>query len=89
MINFAPILAGIFAGFISKKGLITGFVTGIISGFIVLLYQQITGANPFNQAYTPSILFDEVFTTGCIAAVSVATGELIKIKQMSQSVMNK
>ena len=89
MINFAPIVAGTFAGFISKRGLITGFVMGIISGFIILLYQQITGANPFNQTYTPSIIFDEVFTIGCIAAVSGATGELIIIKFISRSAMNK
>lgn len=88
IIYFAPIVAGIFAAIISKKGLTTGFVMGITSGFIVLLYQQITGANPFNQTYSPRILFDEVFKIGCITAVSGATGELINIKFISRSAMN-
>ena len=82
MINFAPIVAGLFAGYISKKGLISGFVAGTISGLIVLIFQQLTGASPFNQEYTPSILFDEVFTIGCIASVSGAAGELIKSKRL-------
>ena len=88
MINFAPIVAGIIAGFISRRGLISGFVTGAISGLIILLHEQLTGANPFNQEFTPSILFDEVFTIGCIAAVSGAAGELLKMKHMSRSYMN-
>lgn len=80
MINFAPILGGITAGFISKKGFISGFFVGVISGMIVLIYQQFSGANPFTQEFTPSILFDEVFIKGCVAAASGAAGELIKLK---------
>ena len=80
MINFAPILAGIIAGYISKQGFIAGFFVGVISGAIVLLFQLFSGANPFTQEFTPSILFDEVFIKGCVAAVSGAAGELIKLK---------
>lgn len=64
--------------------MILGFIVGAISGTIVLIYQQFSGANPFTQEYTPSILFDEVFIKGCVAAVSGAAGELIKLKQHSK-----
>ncbi len=84
MINFAPILGGITAGYISKKGFISGFFVGVISGTIVLIYQQFSGANPFTQEFTPSILFDEVFIKGCVAAASGAAGELIKLKYLSK-----
>ena len=84
MLNFAPILGGITAGYISKKGLITGFIVGVISGTIVLVYQQLSGANPLTQEFTPSILFDEVFIKGCIASVAGATGELIYLRRSSK-----
>ncbi len=81
MLSFAPILGGIVAGYISGKGLLSGFLVGIIAGLIVLIYQQFTGASPLTQAFTPSILFDEMLVKGCIAAVSGATGELFKNKR--------
>ena len=84
MLNFAPIFGGIAAGYISKNGLISGFLVGTISGTTVLIYQQLSGANPFTLAFTPSILFDEVFIKGCVAAVSGATGELITLKHHSR-----
>ena len=83
MLNFAPIFGGMVAGYISKKGLTSGFLVGLLSGLIVLFYQQISGANPLMQTFTPSILFDDVFIQGCIASVSGATGELIRIKRRS------
>lgn len=83
MLQFAPILGGFLAGYLSKRGLISGFIVGLISGFLVLTVQLFSGANPFNQEFTPSILFDEVFLSSCVAAVSGATGELIHLKKSS------
>ena len=42
MLNFAPILGGFTAGYISNKGLFSGFLVGIVSGMIVLVFQQLT-----------------------------------------------
>ena len=84
MLNLSPILGGMDAEYISKKGFISGFLVGVIAGTIVLVTQQLSGANPFTQAFTPSILFDEVFIIACVAAVSGATGELIKLKRNSK-----
>jgi len=81
MLNFAPILGGFAAGYISKNGLASGFLVGAVSGVTILAYQQLSGANPFTQAFTPSILFDEVLIKACVAAVSGATGELINKKR--------
>ena len=81
ILHFAPILGGFIAGYFSKRGLITGFMVGLISGLLVLLSQSMTGANPFNQEFTPSILFDEVFLKACVTAISRATGELIQLKK--------
>lgn len=83
MLNFAPILGGFTAGYVCRQGLLSGFLVGIISGLMVLIYHQLTGANPLNQDFTPSILFDDVFIKGCIASVSGATGELIKLKRQA------
>ncbi|MEJ2116257.1 MAG: hypothetical protein P8X88_09525 [Gammaproteobacteria bacterium] len=80
ILNFAPILGGLISGYLCNKGIIAGFLVGIISGSLVLIYQQLTGANPLTQDYTPSIVFDEVFIKGCIASLAGATGELIKLK---------
>ena len=83
LLNFAPIFGGMAAGYFSKRGFVSGFLVGLLSGLIVLIYQHISGANPFMQPFTPSILFDDVFIQGCIASVSGAAGELIKIKRQS------
>ncbi len=78
MITFAMLLGGSVAGYLSERGLVTGFVVGIISGMCILVVQQATGANPLFQEFTPAILFDEVFLKACICSAAGAAGEIIK-----------
>lgn len=82
MITFAPLLGGGTAGYLSMRGLLAGFVTGLIAGMCILIFQQVTGANPLFQEFTPAILFDEVFLKACICAAAGAAGQIIKM-QMS------
>ena len=77
MIASAAILGGGIAGYLCQRGLSAGFLVGVFAGLGVLVFQQLTGANPLFQDFTPAILFDEVFLKGCYCAVSGAAGELI------------
>ena len=83
LLNFAPIVSGIIAGYISNNGLQTGFIVGIFAASIILIFQQFSGANPLQQEFTPTILFDDVLIKGCIAVLAGATGELIAKKRNS------
>lgn len=85
LFSFAILLGGGIAGYLSNKGLLSGFIVGCIASSIVLIIQQITGANPLMQEFTPAILFDEVFLNACICAAAGATGELIRYKSRQQS----
>lgn len=78
MIAFAALLGGGVAGYLSQRGILAGFVVGIIAGICVLIVQQLTGANPMFQEFTPAILFDEVFLKACICAAAGGAGNLIK-----------
>lgn len=78
MLTFATLLGGAVSGYLSRRGLLSGFIVGILSGLIILLVQQLTGANPLFQEFTPAILFDEVFIKGCICAAGGAAGQLYR-----------
>ena len=80
MLTFATLLGGAVAGYISEKGLLTGFIVGIISGFTILLLQQLSGANPLFQEFTPAILFDEVFLKACVCSAGGAAGQLLRMR---------
>ena len=80
MLTLATLLGGAVAGYISGKGLPTGFIVGIISGFTILLLQQLSGANLFLQEFTPAILFDEVFLKACICSAGGAAGQLLRMR---------
>ena len=81
MIAFAPLLGGGIAGYLCQRGLLAGFTTGLIAGMSILIFQQLTGANPLFQEFTPAILFDEVFIKGCISSAAGAAGQLIKMQR--------
>ena len=80
MLSFATLLGGGVAGYLSQRGFFAGFIVGLIAGLMVLIVQQMTGANPLLQEYTPTILFEEVFLLACVCAAAGAAGELIKRK---------
>lgn len=75
MLAFATLFSGALAGYLSQQGFVSGFIVGLISGFSILIVQQLTGANPLAQEFTPAILFDEVFLKACICSVAGAAGE--------------
>ena len=85
MLTFATLLGGGIAGYLSKRGLLCGFIVGSISGMSILIAQQLTGANPLWQEFTPAILFDEIFLKACVCSVAGTAGELLKRKQQSIS----
>lgn len=78
MLTFATLLGGGLAGYLCQRGLLAGFLVGVIAGLSILIIQQLTGANPLFQEFTPAILFDEVFLKACISAAAGAAGELLK-----------
>ncbi len=78
MLTFATLLGGVTAGYISRRGMLAGFIVGAVSGFAILLFQQLSGANPLFQEYTPANLFDEVFLKACICAAGGAVGNKFK-----------
>ena len=80
LLTFSILIGGGIAGYASNRGLLAGFIVGCIAGSIILLIQQISGANPLMQEFTPAILFDEVFLNACICAAAGAAGELIRNK---------
>ena len=81
MLAFATLLGGGIAGYLSRRGLLSGFIVGILSGISILVVQQLTGANPLWQEFTPAILFDEVFLKACVCSAAGAAGELINRKR--------
>ncbi len=78
LLNFAPLIAGTVAGYMSRKGIVNGFLVGACAGLIILAIRQYNGANPFSQEFTSAILFDEVFLKACICAAGGAVGEKLK-----------
>lgn len=78
MLSFAPLLGGGVEGYLSQRGFSSGFIVGLIAGMVVLVIQQMTGANPLLQEFTPAILFDEVFLLAFVCAAAGAAGELIR-----------
>ncbi len=80
-LNLAPIVGGFTAGYLSQKGFVAGAWVGVIASMLSLVFHQATGANPLNQEFTPSIIFDDVFIPSCIASMAGAAGELIRSKR--------
>lgn len=78
MLTFATLLGGVTAGYISRSGMLAGFMVGAVCGFAILVFQQLTGANPLFQEFTPAILFDEVFLKACICAAGGAAGNKLR-----------